>query len=702
MGPVPERARSGGPCARTTARTATPGTTSPRPRPVARLPLGRGRHRRDLRRPAAALLRAGAVERARSDPQGAPLRADRQRGQPRRGCEGVLLLPRQHADALLHEVPVQVSAARVSVRRPGRRATRQRTKQRASTSCSTPGVFDERPLLRRVRGVRQGHARRHPDAGHGVTIVDPSRRRLHLLPTLWFRNTWSWGRRARPSPACTQLDGRHGAHVEHPSSAHWTLKAEDAAQLLFCENETNNAAAVRGGQRVAVCRRTASTTTSCRGAARRREPGREPAPRSRPTTCSTLPGGRRAHDPPAAATRLEPRPASRSGADFDRVMHDAPAPRPTSSTPTVASRPASSDDRRDVHAPGAGRHAVEQAVLRLRRGIAGSTAIRRRPAATRRPARHGRNAPWFHMVNDDIISMPDKWEYPWFAAWDLAFHTLAARRSVDVGFRQGAARPDAAASCYLHPNGQIPAYEWNFSDVNPPVHAWATIFLYRTRAGATRHRATSSSSKRVFPQAAAELHLVGQPQGPRRQQPLRGRLPRPGQHRRLRPQRSAARPAAISSRPTARPGWRCSARTCSRSPSSWRGHDPCYEDMAHQVPRALPLDRHRDESRRRATPSMWDEEDGFYYDVLRMPDGRHNPAQGALDGRPAPAVRRHGVRARPAASGSRGCSSGHGVPRQRRGCLTVRAFLRVSPERAPHHVAGRRAAPAADPRTHAR
>src|ERR1700719_5030468 len=88
-----------------------------------------------------------------------------------------------------------------------------------------------------------------------------------------------------------------------------------------------------------------------------------------------------------------------------------------------------------------------------------------------------RNREWFHMIGDDVISMPDKWEYPWFAAWDLAFHTLALA-TVDIDF----AKEQLALllrQTYLHPTGQIPASEWNFSDVNPPVQAWATIFLFR-------------------------------------------------------------------------------------------------------------------------------------------------------------------------------------------------------------------------------
>ncbi len=92
---------------------------------------------------------------------------------------------------------------------------------------------------------------------------------------------------------------------------------------------------------------------------------------------------------------------------------------------------------------------------------------------------NARNSEWYHMLNEDIISMPDKWEYPWYAAWDLAFHTLPLS-IVDPDFAKNQMELDASGAVYLHPNGQMPAYEWNFSDVNPPVHAWATLFLHRT------------------------------------------------------------------------------------------------------------------------------------------------------------------------------------------------------------------------------
>ena len=98
------------------------------------------------------------------------------------------------------------------------------------------------------------------------------------------------------------------------------------------------------------------------------------------------------------------------------------------------------------------------------------------------------------MLNGDVISMPDKWEYPWYAAWDLAFHTIALSL-VDFDFAKEQLLL-MLRSLYCHPNGQIPAYEWNFSDVNPPVHAWATLFLYKVREEPRAARTSSSWSAR--------------------------------------------------------------------------------------------------------------------------------------------------------------------------------------------------------------
>ena len=152
-------------------------------------------------------------------------------------------------------------------------------------------------------------------------------------------------------------------------------------------------------------------------------------------------------------------------------------------------------------------------------------------------ARHDvRNTEWFHMLNADVISMPDKWEYPWYAAWDLAFHTVCLAL-VDFDFAKEQLLL-MLRSLYFHPSGQIPAYEWNFSDVNPPVHAAATLWLYKYEKQLGRRRPAVPGA--LVPGADAEFQLVGQSQGPCRAQRLRRRLPGAGQHRHLRPQRAAA------------------------------------------------------------------------------------------------------------------------------------------------------------------
>ena len=147
-----------------------------------------------------------------------------------------------------------------------------------------------------------------------------------------------------------------------------------------------------------------------------------------------------------------------------------------------------------------------------------------------------RNTEWSHMLNSDVISMPDKWEYPWYAAWDLAFHTIALSM-VDFDFAKEQLLL-MLRSLYFHPSGQIPAYEWNFSDVNPPVHAFATLYLYKVER--TLGRSDLRFLERSFQGSDAQLQLVGQPQGSRRTQRVRGRISRPRQHRHLRSKRAAS------------------------------------------------------------------------------------------------------------------------------------------------------------------
>ncbi len=219
------------------------------------------------------------------------------------------------------------------------------------------------------------------------------------------------------------------------------------------------------------------------------------------------------------------------------------------------------------------------------------------------------------MVNEDIISMPDKWEYPWYAAWDLAFHTLPlsivdpdfAKQQMELMLR----------GVYLHPSGQMPAYEWNFSDVNPPVHAFATLFLHRTE------QALRGEMDLDFLKAAFNKLLLNFTWWVNRKDRFGKNVFEGASSASTTSASSTAAPrcppAATWSRRTARPGWPSSARTWLELAVELAAHDRTYEDMVvkfveHFYYIAAAMNRPGQDG-------MWDEEDGFYYDLLRLPDG---------------------------------------------------------------------------------
>ncbi len=359
------------------------GVLPARPRPLARLPLERGRPRRDLRPPPDHLLRAGALERARPDPEGAAVRPDRHRRQPRRGRQGVLLLSRQHADALVHEVPVQVSAAGVSVRRSSSRRTGGAAAASPSTSCSTPASSTTTATSTSSSSTRRPSPE---DILFRITVVNRGRSAapLDLLPTVWFRNTWSWGRdngrtAAAPAPRRADRGRRLDRAARTACSDARTLTAEGSPELLFTENETNSDAALRRDARTAATSRTASTTSSCT-AGSTRSTRRDEAPRPRRTITLVVDPG----ETVVIRLRLSDvaRPAARARRDFDRVFAGADPTRPTSSTPTII--PVALGRRRARRdAPGVRRAAVVEAVLPLRRARLARRAI---PASPPPPA----------------------------------------------------------------------------------------------------------------------------------------------------------------------------------------------------------------------------------------------------------------------------------------------------------------------------
>src|SRR5271157_3907812 len=322
--------------------------------------------------------------------------------------------------------------------------------------------------------VRITAANRGPDAAE-----------LHLLPTLWFRNDWSsWiaeSNRSPQKPSIKQIRAPAGASAvaaAHPLLGEFVLSCEGAAPLLFTENETNherlfgqknesphvkdgiNDCVVQGRQGAVNPEKTGTKVAA--HYRRTIGPGQSATVRLRLTGQSAA----------GKSAKTKPTPSG-FGAEFDK---------------TLTLRLQEADEfYRSVTPASVGPDAANV----MRQAVAGmlwskqffffdgdSWLDEHHSNPLHHGYRHARNWEWFHMLNEDIISMPDKWEYPWYAAWDLAFHTLPLE-IVDPDFAKEQMKL-MLGGVYMHPSGQIPAYEWNFSDVNPPVHAFATLFLHRS------------------------------------------------------------------------------------------------------------------------------------------------------------------------------------------------------------------------------
>jgi hypothetical protein len=229
--------------------------------------------------------------------------------------------------------------------------------------------------------------------------------------------------------------------------------------------------------------------------------------------------------------------------------------------------------------------------------------------------RPSRNSEWFHMLNKDVISMPDKWEYPWYAAWDLAFHTVPLA-IVDPDFAKEQMEL-MLRSAYLHPSGQMPAYEWNFSDVNPPVHAIATLFLHHTK------QALRGQTDLEFLRVAFRKLLLNFTWWVNRKDRF-GKNVFEGGFLGLDNigvfDRSAPLPTGGHLEQADGTAWMALfSQNMLELAIVLTFHDRTYEDMVikfaeHFLFIAAGMNRPGQDG-------MWDEEDGFYYDLLRFPDG---------------------------------------------------------------------------------
>jgi mannosylglycerate hydrolase MGH1-like protein len=352
------------------------------------------------------------------------------------------------------------------------------------------GVFDES----RYFDVEAEYAKGAPeDLLLQVTVHNrgPQDAALHVLPTLWFRHTWSWaGGTEKPGlQATTDADGASVVRAEHSELGTRWLRADGAVPVLVTGNETNNERVFGSPNETPYVKD---------GIGRAVVHGEDAAvnPDGSGTKAAlhyvlTVPAGG------AATLRLrmndtDPANGIDPFGDFDQVL--------------TARRGEAGEFWADLLAGIGEDHKLvcQQALAGMlwSKQYYGLDVERWLEEQGVDPLAGGsglRNGDWRHFVADDIISMPDKWEYPWFAAWDLAFHAVALS-VVDISFAKQQLNL-LLDRRYLHPNGQLPAYEWNFGDVNPPVHAWATWFVYeleRAMTGRTDHAFLERSFRKLM------------------------------------------------------------------------------------------------------------------------------------------------------------------------------------------------------------
>ena len=433
----------------------------------------------------------------------------------------------------------------------------------------------------------------------------PEAARLRVLPTLWFRNTWSWGEE-QPKPSLREVESCAIQATHHELGEYWLL-CDGAPELLFTENESN-ASRLWGQPNPTPHVKDAFHSYIVSGQSNAVNPGR----------VGTKAAAHYVLDVPGSGSttvrlRLAATKPGEAFDGFDKIFE---------------SRIADADEFYDRISP----NSLNEDERRVhRQALAGMLWSKQyyyfdldrwlqehRSHPLLESARRGtRNTEWFHMLNSDVISMPDKWEYPWYAAWDLAFHTISLSL-VDFDFAKEQLLL-MLRGLYSHPNGQIPAYEWNFSDVNPPVHAWATLYLYKVEQ--TLGRADLRFLERSFQGLMLNFNWWINRKDPAGRNVFAGGflgLDNIGVF-----DRSAQLPTGGSLEQADGTSWMAFyCQNMLEMALILTDHDPIYEEIAfkfveHFLWISYAMDRigeHHDE--------MWDEQDGFFYDLLRLPDGQ--------------------------------------------------------------------------------
>jgi hypothetical protein len=453
-----------------------------------------------------------------------------------------------------------------------------------------------------------------------ISVVNrgPESAQLALLPTLWYRNTWSWSSgEPRPSLRRGKVQGR-SAVIEghHPSYGRRWLYCEGSPELLFTENETNyrrlygwenGSPYVKDGINDYVVHGVKEAVNPERIGTKVAAhypliiaPGKTVTVRLRFTDAAIPATGEKAF-----------------GAAFDQIFGERQR-EAEEFYATVIPHDLSPDARTVMRQAVAGLLWSKQFYhFVVKDWLAGDPALPPPPPERKR----GRNREWTHLYNADVISMPDKWEYPWYAAWDLAFHCIPLAL-VDSDFAKEQLIL-MLREWYMHPNGQLPAYEWAFGDVNPPVHAWAAWRVYKIEKK-RRGKGDRDFLQKVFHKLLLNFTWWVNRKDAEGKNVFQGGflgLDNIGVF-----DRSAPLPTG--------------GHIEQSDGTSWMGmyclnllaialelarEDPAYEDVASKFWEHFLYIAHAMNTRGGEDVELWDEEDGFFYDVLHLPNGEHFP-----------------------------------------------------------------------------
>lgn len=452
-----------------------------------------------------------------------------------------------------------------------------------------------------------------------ITVCNrgPEPASLHVLPTLWFRNTWSGS--SDPAPTIKEIQGVNSAttvEASHSLVGERFLYCEGNVPLLFTENETNNERLFGSSNRTPYVKDGINNylVNGKKDAVNPQNTGTKVSADYNITVEAGKTSVIRCRLTNVAPKDLKKTYSTAKGSPFNSHFDEV-----------FKTRISEADEFYSSITPD--KTTPEKAAV-MRQALAGmlwskqyysfdgDTWLKEHDAGPLKTgSRNVRNKEWFHMFNDDVISMPDKWEYPWYAAWDLAFHAMALA-TVDIDFAKQ--QLDLVlGSLYLHPNGQMPAYEWNFSDVNPPVHAWAALFIYNSEKQA-RGEGDREFLKRTFNKLLLNFTWWLNRKDRFGRNLFEGGflgLDNIGVF-----DRSATLPTGGYLEQADGTAWMALfSQNMAEMAVELATQDSSFEELA------LKFCEHflwiTSAANHVGGDGLWDEEDGFYYDILRLPDG---------------------------------------------------------------------------------